>query len=150
MTLHTSDLPTWLTVIAWVSIILGALSAIGVAIDVRRRPQPMRVMDLVWPICALFGSLLWVAAYLWWGRAAAPDAGAEPTASPGASDSGDDAPKDAHAMTGMTMKGIDMPGMDMAGMSMKPALGLSASPTPDRCRCSSAPVIAAPDARSPT
>ncbi|PFG41613.1 uncharacterized protein DUF4396 [Isoptericola jiangsuensis] len=67
--LTTTDFPDAVVTLAVVMIVLGVGSAVGVAVDVARRPQPMRVMDVVWPVTALFGSLLWVAAYLRWGRA---------------------------------------------------------------------------------
>lgn len=68
--LHLADLPTWLVVLAWVSLSLGVLCSVFVIVDVTRHPQPMKVMNVVWPVCALFGSVIWTAAYLWWGRAA--------------------------------------------------------------------------------
>ena len=66
--LHLADLPTWLVVLAWVSLSLGVLCSVFVIVDVTRHPQPMKVMNVVWPVCALFGSVIWTAAYLWWGR----------------------------------------------------------------------------------
>ncbi|QRF65822.1 DUF4396 domain-containing protein [Ponticoccus alexandrii] len=48
---------------------VGVICAIWIAADVAKRPQHMVVMQLVWPICALFGGpmLLWF--YLRYGRA---------------------------------------------------------------------------------
>ncbi|MFW0795692.1 DUF4396 domain-containing protein [Gordonia sp. CPCC 205515] len=102
MTLHTADLPDWLLIVAWTSIALGLASAVFIAVDVTRRPQPMAVMNAVWPICSLFGSVIWVAAYLWWGRAEPRDATSSNT--------------------------HDTPGTSMDGESMKPALGKSGKP----------------------
>lgn len=129
-TLSTADLPTWLIALSWTMITLGILCAIVVLIDIIRHPQPMGVMNVVWPICALFGSLIWLGAYFWWGRASAP---ATPVA--GSTD------KPAMAMSGMKMPGMKMPGVDtsdphhsgtqMSGMHMsmkRSALGLSAKP----------------------
>ncbi len=47
---------------------LGLICAIAVLIDVLRRPQRMAIMNIVWPICALFGTvfLLWL--YFRYGR----------------------------------------------------------------------------------
>ena len=56
--------PTWLTVIAWISLVAGFASSISILYDVygRRRRQPMRVMEAVWPITALYlGPLGWFA-----------------------------------------------------------------------------------------
>lgn len=68
--LHTADLPTWTAAVAWTTLGLGIACALLISVDVRRRPQQMGVMALVWPLTALFGSLLWTAAYLRWGRGA--------------------------------------------------------------------------------
>lgn len=70
MTVTTGSIPEWLTVCSWVAIGLGLVCALVLAVDITRHPQPMAVMNLVWPICALFGSVIWVAAYVAWGRAA--------------------------------------------------------------------------------
>lgn len=70
MTVTTGSIPEWLTACSWVAIGLGLLCALVLAVDIARHPQPMAVMNLVWPICALFGSVIWVVAYVAWGRAA--------------------------------------------------------------------------------
>ncbi|SEI45190.1 DUF4396 domain-containing protein [Frateuria terrea] len=44
-------------------LVLGGACAIGIGISVVRRPERMAIMNVVWPICALFGSVLVVAAY---------------------------------------------------------------------------------------
>ncbi|MEE4025382.1 DUF4396 domain-containing protein [Gordonia sp. PKS22-38] len=72
--LASNDLPTWLAAASWASVSAGLICAAALAIDAYRRPQPMAVMNLVWPICALFGSVLWVMAYIAWGRAPRPSA----------------------------------------------------------------------------
>ena len=54
----------WLTVLAWVSLAAGFVSAGAVVIDIYGRGlrQPMRVMEAVWPITALYlGPLGWIA-----------------------------------------------------------------------------------------
>lgn len=61
--------PTWLHLAATVSLALGLLCALGIVVDLVRRPQKMWIMNLVWPLTALFGSLLWLGGYLRWGRA---------------------------------------------------------------------------------
>lgn len=44
-------------------LVLGGACALGVGICVIRRPERMVVMNVVWPVCALFGSVLVVLAY---------------------------------------------------------------------------------------
>ncbi|WP_099333017.1 DUF4396 domain-containing protein [Actinomyces minihominis] len=119
MQLHSVDLPTWLVVLSTISLILGVLSAAFIAIDVRRRPQLMRVMDFVWPIDGLWGSVGWVAAYLWWGRAGLRGEGGHPP--------------QGQPMKTMKMSMGDQPtapmkSSNMPAMSMKPALGMRGKP----------------------
>src|SRR5580692_1330674 len=63
-------LPLWLTVIAWLSVVIALLCAAGLLVDVLRHPQPMTIMNWVWPITALYGGPLAVWAYARLGRAA--------------------------------------------------------------------------------
>ncbi|MED5523320.1 MAG: DUF4396 domain-containing protein [Pseudomonadota bacterium] len=65
-------IPTWLNLLAWLSLLLGLLSAIAILIDLQKRPQHMAIMHWVWPLCALFGHLLLLAFYLCYGRAHPP------------------------------------------------------------------------------
>ena len=63
--------PGWLTVLAWVALALGGLSAIAIAIDIfgRGHRQKMWIMEAVWPITGLYlGPLAWFA-YRRWGLA---------------------------------------------------------------------------------
>ncbi len=56
--------PTWLTILAWITLAAGFLSAAVILYDIygRRLRQPMRVMEAVWPITALYlGPLGWLA-----------------------------------------------------------------------------------------
>ena len=76
--------PTWLTVLAWVSLAAAGASALDILIDiyVRRYRQHMRIMEAVWPVTALyFGPVAWLA-YRRWGRLNSPryqrEARAEP------------------------------------------------------------------------
>ena len=59
-----------LTIIAWLSILLGALSAIIIYVDIQMgHYQPMRIMNIAWPVTALF---IWPAVlyvYFKYGRA---------------------------------------------------------------------------------
>lgn len=70
-----ADFPLWLHVLAVASLLTAGLSAVAIAIDEVRWPQRMWIMNLVWPLAALFGSLLWLAAYVRWGRTAAAKGG---------------------------------------------------------------------------
>ena len=56
-------------IIAWLSLILATICAVVILIDMRSRPQPMKVMSFVWPLCALFGGPFLLAFYYSWGRA---------------------------------------------------------------------------------
>jgi Domain of unknown function (DUF4396) len=48
--------PTWLTILAWISLAAGFLSAGAIVRDIYGRGlrQPMRVMEAAWPITALY------------------------------------------------------------------------------------------------
>ena len=63
-----ADFPGWLHALAIFSIAVGLLCALWVAWDVTRHPQKMWIMNLVWPLTALFGGLIWLALYLTYGR----------------------------------------------------------------------------------
>lgn len=63
--------PEWLDAVAYLSLALALLCGAAMAIDIVRRPQKMAVMSVVWPLTALFGSVLWLAAYFAWGRSPA-------------------------------------------------------------------------------
>jgi hypothetical protein len=60
--------PHALHLIAILALAVGVVCALVVGADEFRRPQKMRIMNIVWPVTALFGSVLWLAAYLAWGR----------------------------------------------------------------------------------
>lgn len=62
--------PTWLTVISWIFLGLGLLSAALVVADIYRRGyrQDLKVMEAVWPLTALYAGPLAVAAWVRWGR----------------------------------------------------------------------------------
>jgi hypothetical protein len=55
--------PPWLHSLALAMLTLGVVCAIGVGIRVVQRPERMPVMNVVWPVCALFGGVLVVLAY---------------------------------------------------------------------------------------
>ena len=60
--------PAWLHGLAIVSLIAAFACASIIAVDEFGRPQKMWIMNLVWPLTALFGSVLWLAGYFVWGR----------------------------------------------------------------------------------
>ena len=55
--------PYWLHLLSEISLIIAALSALGILIDVLRQPQQMRIMDVVWPMTALYWGPVAVWAY---------------------------------------------------------------------------------------
>jgi len=60
--------PSWLHGLAIVMLLAGVVIAAGIGIDETRHPQPMWIMNLVWPLCALFGTVFVLAGYLAYGR----------------------------------------------------------------------------------
>jgi hypothetical protein len=69
--------PTWLTIVAWISLALAFATAGAILFDIyaRRRRQRMAIMEAVWPVTALyFGPLAWLA-YRRWGRPDSPPHG---------------------------------------------------------------------------
>ncbi|MGG1947334.1 DUF4396 domain-containing protein [Trinickia sp. NRRL B-1857] len=65
--------PHWLHILSIASIALGVVCALAIVVDEIRRPQKMGIMNVVWPLTALFGTFIWLAAYFAWGRNAPPD-----------------------------------------------------------------------------
>ncbi len=61
--------PPWLTLVAETSLIISALCAVIVAVDVFSRPQKMAIMNIVWPITPLYLGLIGLWAYFAIGRA---------------------------------------------------------------------------------
>ncbi|MFI3314828.1 MAG: DUF4396 domain-containing protein [Rikenellaceae bacterium] len=53
---------------AIISLVLAAISAIVIAIDLRCNPQSMRIMNAVWVLTALWSSLFGLLAYYYFGR----------------------------------------------------------------------------------
>src|SRR5580700_1272335 len=60
--------PAWLTVLSWLSIGVALLCSAAILVDVLRHPQPMAIMNWVWPITALYGGPLAVWMYARLGR----------------------------------------------------------------------------------
>jgi len=62
--------PHWFHQLSIAVLCLGALSSLVLLVDVIRRPQHMAVMNIVWPVTALFGTLAVLWAYFRYGRSA--------------------------------------------------------------------------------
>lgn len=58
----------WMHRISIVSLSLGLVCAIAIALDEWRHPQRMWIMNVVWPISALFGTVAWLWGYFRYGR----------------------------------------------------------------------------------
>jgi len=78
MTESDALVPVWLTALAFVSLGVAMACAMVIAVDVLRRPQPMRIMNVVWPVTALFGGVLWLWLYRRFGRASGGSSHDEP------------------------------------------------------------------------
>mgnify|MGYP005811225253 CR=1 FL=1 len=63
-------IPAWLHALAIACLLLGAICAAIVAGDLSRHPQHMWIMNVVWPVTALFGSIWIVWQYFTYGRLA--------------------------------------------------------------------------------
>lgn len=59
---------TWLHIFAYISLALAGITALAIAADEIYHPQPMGIMNIVWPVCALFGSIFVLWFYLAYGR----------------------------------------------------------------------------------
>jgi hypothetical protein len=60
--------PEWLHSLAWVSLGLSFLCAFVILLDELRKPQKMFIMNLVWPLTALYWSFVALRAYFKIGR----------------------------------------------------------------------------------
>src|SRR5262245_33235264 len=64
--------PAWLHTLSILSLALGVLLALAVAADELRRPQAMWIMNVVWPVTVLYGTVFGLWLYLRFGRAQRP------------------------------------------------------------------------------
>jgi hypothetical protein len=65
----TLDPPTWISVVAWFSLAASLVCAAIVAIHIARgHRQHMWIMNVVWPVTALYAGPLGLWAYFRWGR----------------------------------------------------------------------------------
>jgi hypothetical protein len=65
-----SVVPAWLHDLSVAYLLVGALCAVIIAADLTRHPQHMWIMDVVWPVTALFGTVWVVWQYFTYGRLA--------------------------------------------------------------------------------
>jgi hypothetical protein len=69
-------MPHWLTLASWLAVALGIASMLLVAADLLAgHPQRMKIMNVVWPVTALWSGPLGVWAYFRFGRAKRPESG---------------------------------------------------------------------------
>lgn len=66
--------PAWFHVLAILALLLGLLCCAIVLNSVLRHPQRMAIMNVVWPVTALFGTVFVVWGYLRYGRLKSRDA----------------------------------------------------------------------------
>jgi hypothetical protein len=66
-------IPTWLHALSIAVLLLRLVCAIVIAVDVRRHPQHMWIMNVVWPVTALFGTFVSVWGYFAYGRLASDE-----------------------------------------------------------------------------
>jgi hypothetical protein len=61
-------MPTWLYMLAWLALIMGFVCSVILILDEFMHPQHMWIMNVVWPINALYWGPVAVWAYYRWGR----------------------------------------------------------------------------------
>ena len=64
-------IPVWLHYLSIGMLAVGFACALIITMDEFRDPQHMWIMNLVWPVTALFGGVVWLWAYFQYGRLAA-------------------------------------------------------------------------------
>lgn len=62
--------PGWLHTLSIAYLLVGFLSAAIIAVDIARHPQHMWIMNVVWPVTALFGTVITLWGYFAYGRLA--------------------------------------------------------------------------------
>ena len=61
-------IPSWLHLLALAALLIGLACAVAIAIDVLRHPQHMAIMNLVWPVTALYAGPIALWGYFRYGR----------------------------------------------------------------------------------
>ena len=107
--------PLFISTISGIFLIAAFFFAIYIAIDLKSRPQSMKIMGVVWVLTALWSSILGLIAYLSFGR------DKKRIVIPEEKDKSlDNRHSEASVIEDdMDMKDMDMKGMDMKGMNMK-------------------------------
>lgn len=121
-----------LKTISVISLLLAGVIGLIIAIDiVAGRRQRMAIMNLVWPITALYGSVLALGLYLWLGRAERDGKHGDTSTATGRMPGMSDMPAKREASSGERMSGMGgMSGMtDMPGMSGAHSMPGMAPPT---------------------
>ena len=67
-------IPVWLHAFSVGSLSLGLVSSLAIAADELKHPQKMPIMNAVWPLAALFGTIVWLWGYFSYGRLASKQA----------------------------------------------------------------------------
>ena len=67
-------IPHWLHLVSIFALVLGFTAAGVIMIGEIRHPQHMWIMNIVWPVVALFGTVLTIWAYFRYGRLATMEA----------------------------------------------------------------------------
>lgn len=67
--LNLAVFPSWTTALCWILIGVAIACAVLAALDVMVRPQKMWIMNVVWPLVMLFGSVIWLWFYARFARA---------------------------------------------------------------------------------
>lgn len=105
--------------IAGASVLLGTLSAILIAVDLVRRPQPMRIMNAVWILTGLWASFFALVAYYAFGRAPQKMPDIEMKEMKMSGNMNIDSGRTMHTMNPGSMPDMEMKMDDMKGMDMK-------------------------------
>jgi hypothetical protein len=66
--MRSNMVPEWLNILSILSLSAGALCAMVIVIDEIRHPQQMWIMNVVWPVTALYASVFTIWAYYRFGR----------------------------------------------------------------------------------
>ena len=66
-------IPCWLHDLSIVYLLAGILSSLIIALDLVRRPQHMWIMNVVWPVTALFGTVGVIWQYFRFGQLSSKD-----------------------------------------------------------------------------
>ncbi len=63
-------IPEWFSILSIIGLVIGIFCAVWIASDVFRHPQHMWIMNIVWPVTALFGTVFTLVLYYRYARLA--------------------------------------------------------------------------------